>query len=51
MQNFIRRKNIEKFEKQIAESTSEEERKVLRRLLDEEKAKLSISRPKQRDEG
>lgn len=50
MQTFIQRKNIEKFEKQIAESKSEEERKVLRSLLDEEKAKHSGSRPEQREE-
>ncbi len=50
MQNFIRQRNIEKFEKQIAESKSEEERAVLRRLLKEEKAKLSASRPDQREE-
>ena len=40
MQDFIIRKNIEKFQKQLAVVTNESERRVLLKLLDEEKAKL-----------
>lgn len=40
MQDFIARKNIEEFEKRLAATTDESERRVLLKLLQEEKAKL-----------
>lgn len=41
MEDFIRRKNIENYRKQLEQTQDEGERKVLRKLLAQEQAKLS----------
>ncbi len=47
MQSFIHRKNIENYRKRLEETTDEEERRVLQKLLNEEvnKAPVKASKP------
>lgn len=49
MEDFIRNKNIEEFEKRLAATTDAAERSVLLKLLAEERAKIQVAHPRRQE--
>ena len=50
MQSFIKRKNIENYRKLLEQTADEAERRVLRRLLADEEAKIGQRQASKRDD-